>query len=617
MSLLQHEEEQLREDLDLLKELEDDLRHEDDSRKRRGLDKQIQEIKQIIEKRERRICLIKTESLKKESQTENLNILDYLCQKMQDIPITDRQVDFFSRSQRTEPVIAVHWQELMRFWIFKLGQKNNKSEHSNIFSADDLMLMLLSSNRLPRESRALSSFAMQCIGKEPDLKDETVHFVIDKAIDNLNDLDGYNNQNTLMDEAFYSVMQSRFGKLLHERLLHNYIQTSDAHRNKICGFLLKTAITNSEILNGENATQILTPLLETLTILCSVEERIDAALHLVDVFYRPQVQENGTRIDFLPNLLLGKVVKVLLTAVQKDTESNYAVSTTTILALVWLTSAKACCSYTTYTFADEELDILRQVVINEKHDAFARSWSALILSVCTSEKTILAQADWIYEWAIMADGGKPQRNLPKISHLNRPKDIEVIKSLIFSHLPSKAKKQVAIALGRLGCFVPEMMNPLLQIFQDDMYSRDDRDEAFVYLVFIGNSQVISALKYGLNSSNDNTDKYDLPERCFLGLIAIGNIDAPKQKNNSHMHENKFFAERGHLIHRLKAKDGSGQWAYYYVYIRSALEQEFLKALNLYRNVDLENYGKVIGSSYGEEPKEELKALLKEKYGFDV
>ncbi|WP_373528337.1 HEAT repeat domain-containing protein [Nostoc sp.] len=508
-----------------LAELEKSLVLTYSAEERFALPKRIEECRQQIERIAKEI-----ESLKKESQQKTLDILDYLCQKVHDIPIVDRPIEVFGASQKTEPIVAAHWQELMRFWIFKLGQKNNQSEYLGLVNADDLMLMLLSSNRSSREARALSSFAMQCLGTEPDLRDETIHSVIDKAIDNLDDLDGLNNKlNTLMDEAFYSVMQSRFGQLLHGRLLQSYIQTRDARRNNIGCVFLNTAATNSEILNSENATQILIPFLENSIIFCSVEERVDAALRLVEAFYRPQGQKNSARIDFLPDLLLRKVVKVLLTAAEQETQCNYAVSTTAIWALLWLISAKTCYSYAIYTFADKELDLLRQVVINDKHDAFARSWSALILSVCTPEKTIFAQADWIYEWAVVADGSKPQRKLPKISHLNRPKDIEVMKNLIFSDLPIKAKRYVAIALGRLGCFLPEMIDPLLQVFQDDMCASDDRDEALVYLVFTGHSQAISALMYGVNRLKDDTDKYGLPERCFLALIGMGDVDALKQQ----------------------------------------------------------------------------------------
>ncbi|MBD2498409.1 hypothetical protein [Nostoc sp. FACHB-280] len=558
------------------------------------------------------------ESLKKERQQKSLDILDSLFQKVHNIPIVDRPIEILGTNQKTEPVVATHWREFMRLAISKIGQKNNQSEYLGLVTADDVILRLLSDERSSKEARALSNFAMQCLATELDLKDETVYLVIDKAINNLSDLDGLSKSYTLMDEAFASVMQSCFGQILYERLLQSYIQNRDDRRNKIGSIFLNIAITNIEILNVGNATQILTPLLEKLNILYSVEERINAAFNLIETFYRPQVQKNSTRIDFLPDLLLRKVVKVLLTAVQQDTESNYAVSTTAIWALSWLTSARDSFSYKNYTFANEELDILRQVVMNNKHDAFARSYSALILSVCTPKKTVFAQADWIYEWVVVADGGKPLKNVPKISHLHHPKDIEAIKSLIFSHLPSIAKRRVAIALGRLGCFITEMIDPLLQVFRDNMYSYNDRDEALVYLVFIGNFQVVSALKYGLNSSKDDQDKYNLPERCFLGLIGMGNVDALKQKNNNHKHENKFFAERGHLIHKLKAKDSSGRWAYYFIYVSPHLEQEFIEALKLNTSIlDLENYGKVIGSCYGEEPNNELKILLREKYGFEV
>lgn len=88
-------------------------------------------------------------------------------------------------------------------------------------------------------------------------------------------------------------------------------------------------------------------------------------------------------------------------------------------------------------------------------------------------------------------------------------------------------------------------------------------------------------------------------------------------NNSGMHVDRFISKQGHLIHKLKAKDSTGRWAYYFVYVKSDLENEFLKALESNQSIDLEDYGKVIGSCYGEEPNNELKALLKEKYGFDV
>jgi hypothetical protein len=80
---------------------------------------------------------------------------------------------------------------------------------------------------------------------------------------------------------------------------------------------------------------------------------------------------------------------------------------------------------------------------------------------------------------------------------------------------------------------------------------------------------------------------------------------------------KIIAKKGHLIHKLKAKDSTGRWAYYFVLVEPAQEKGFLAALESKESIDLEQYGKVVASNYGEEPNEEVRTMLKEKYGFDV
>ncbi|MEQ1818229.1 MAG: hypothetical protein ABL871_06430 [Terricaulis sp.] len=56
---------------------------------------------------------------------------------------------------------------------------------------------------------------------------------------------------------------------------------------------------------------------------------------------------------------------------------------------------------------------------------------------------------------------------------------------------------------------------------------------------------------------------------------------------------------------------------YFVYVQAAKERLFLKAIEGDGVVDLEKYGKVIASCYGEEPTQEVKAFLKDKYDFVV
>jgi len=77
------------------------------------------------------------------------------------------------------------------------------------------------------------------------------------------------------------------------------------------------------------------------------------------------------------------------------------------------------------------------------------------------------------------------------------------------------------------------------------------------------------------------------------------------------------AAKGHLIHKLKAKDTTGQWAYYFVLVEAPMEAAFLMAIEGDGNIDLEHYGSVVASCYGETPTPEIRAYLKERYGFDV
>lgn len=74
---------------------------------------------------------------------------------------------------------------------------------------------------------------------------------------------------------------------------------------------------------------------------------------------------------------------------------------------------------------------------------------------------------------------------------------------------------------------------------------------------------------------------------------------------------------GHLIHKLKAKDSSGRWAYYFVLVMPKNEKSFLSSIDGDGTIDLEDYGKVVDSCFGEEPTEEVRDNLKRKYGFDV
>jgi hypothetical protein len=94
-------------------------------------------------------------------------------------------------------------------------------------------------------------------------------------------------------------------------------------------------------------------------------------------------------------------------------------------------------------------------------------------------------------------------------------------------------------------------------------------------------------------------------------------DPPESAPKRRSMVDRLIAGQGHLIHKLKAKDTTGRWAYYFVLVIEAREPAFLKAIEGDGTIDLEDYGKVVASCYGEEPTAEVKEYLKSKYGFDV
>lgn len=78
-----------------------------------------------------------------------------------------------------------------------------------------------------------------------------------------------------------------------------------------------------------------------------------------------------------------------------------------------------------------------------------------------------------------------------------------------------------------------------------------------------------------------------------------------------------IGRRGHHIHKLKAKDSTGRWAYYFVLVEPTKDRAFLAAIRGEGMINLDDYGRVIASNYGDEPSLEVKRMLKERYGFDI
>lgn len=78
---------------------------------------------------------------------------------------------------------------------------------------------------------------------------------------------------------------------------------------------------------------------------------------------------------------------------------------------------------------------------------------------------------------------------------------------------------------------------------------------------------------------------------------------------------KLISQNGRLIHKVIARDYTGRWAYYFIFIPESKESAFMRALAHSDNVEFDAYGTVVASCYGVAPNKRVRQQLYEEYGF--
>jgi hypothetical protein len=79
---------------------------------------------------------------------------------------------------------------------------------------------------------------------------------------------------------------------------------------------------------------------------------------------------------------------------------------------------------------------------------------------------------------------------------------------------------------------------------------------------------------------------------------------------------KLKAREKDNIYAVYAPDITGETAYYFVIVDSAKSNAFVKAVTA-GPTNLEEYGTIIESGYGEEASQEVKDRLMDEYGYEV
>ena len=76
----------------------------------------------------------------------------------------------------------------------------------------------------------------------------------------------------------------------------------------------------------------------------------------------------------------------------------------------------------------------------------------------------------------------------------------------------------------------------------------------------------------------------------------------------------LFASRPDCIFLVKGKDTTNRQAWYYVTVDKSKKDTF-ESLQGAQSLNLNDYGKILYSGYGDEPPEDIKKTMEDEYGF--
>ncbi len=423
-----------------------------------------------------------------------------------------------------EPVVAEDWQVAVPMAVAELG------EISQELADAALEMILLSSGATEEETRAHVVLALRSLAEEPNISSTIASRVFTAACDVFIEEDGSGTQRTLMDDAIQLVTSTRWAPVMRECFLAELLKSRGKRLMSIGrAYLSVVHEIDVEVLSSTNATECIRRYTDEVMSAQTVEKRCDLLLRLVNLFFFAD-DENGTAsLEYVGAELRNSLVEVLLKLTE---DSNCAIVFSALWAMRW-------CLRTVYVMprgitrlTEVESKRLHHVLEDLTHDENVLAMAAELLSALEGETPVFAipafdDNDWMYGLALIADRVHPQRVLAQPAATNRPHTIACLLRLLKRQNAGRAFSRIALALGRMGVFLEEMIAPLYSMLTNDLYSKTERDEALVYLALVRTASAAKVL-VAATEMDDPSDDY-LPDRGFFGLILHGDVQVIKQE----------------------------------------------------------------------------------------
>jgi len=96
-----------------------------------------------------------------------------------------------------------------------------------------------------------------------------------------------------------------------------------------------------------------------------------------------------------------------------------------------------------------------------------------------------------------------------------------------------------------------------------------------------------------------------PDKALFNQIGAEIIEKFDQNNKRILSARAVDAQKllseneNYTIHKLKAKDTTGRWAWYIIRVKMEMEEQFLNSISGNGDIDLEDFGEVVASGYGD------------------
>ncbi|NJL63874.1 MAG: hypothetical protein HC903_21130 [Methylacidiphilales bacterium] len=170
--------------------------------------------------------------------------------------------------------------------------------------------------------------------------------------------------------------------------------------------------------------------------------------------------------------------------------------------------------------SSEKIQEIEKFLQGQNLDPKTLAEGCLLLTKEKGINPVYSEGDWIYEIAVIADGGKPRRQLLAPKPAGRLASVDWMKKFLGNEFPQEWSCWIAQALGALGVFVPEMIRPLTFLFTNLKYTEEDRNEALIYLAMIDSPQAapVLVLAADLILKNNNPPRRLLPQSRAVWII---------------------------------------------------------------------------------------------------